>query len=224
MPWAAFLLFSPISSSAGQYQGRRIAKRASLPTSSLPSATEKAVEVREPRGEPVADALDAIKRDRSHGGQSCRLPQLPCPRVLPRRLRQAGAFPPHRKPGRWSPATPPPPRHRIGSARRSSRQSRRPHCARFPEQCRLASAPAQPMENTRSIGPPSSRAAKARVAAACPAPAQAAIHSSSTSRCAQNWTPLRVPCGQPRTRGFNSPGKAAMIAVRVMIAWLRSAE
>ena len=46
-------------------------------------------------------------------------------------------------------------------------------------------APAQPMEKTRSMGPPSSMAAKARVAAAWPAPAQAAIHSSSSLRWAQ---------------------------------------
>ena len=42
------------------------------------------------------------------------------------------------------------------------------------------------------MGPPSSRAAKARVAASWPAPAQAAIHSSSASRCAQKSH--AIPC------------------------------
>ena len=63
MLWEAFLLFSPIWTSAGHIHGRRRAKRTNLGRLELAVCSDKAIEIGQLSVEGVADALDAIERD-----------------------------------------------------------------------------------------------------------------------------------------------------------------
>ncbi len=67
MLWEAFLLFSPIRTSAGQYQGRRSGKKSKSRELEAAVRRKEAIEIRQVVGKAVADAFDAIKRDAAHG-------------------------------------------------------------------------------------------------------------------------------------------------------------
>ena len=70
MLWEAFLLFSPIRMSAGQYQGRRRAKRVNRASWNWPSGERKRLKSGRRSVKAVADAFDAVERDAAHGGEA----------------------------------------------------------------------------------------------------------------------------------------------------------
>ena len=195
MLWEAFLLFSPIRMSEGQYQGRNSEKRVNAPNWNWPLGERNRLKSGRRSCEAVADAFDAVKRDAAHGGEAGDGGGFHVDEGGVVGGRRGGAF-------RYRSAT-------LGLVASQSFPAPASQLKRSPVRTSMTpatlwavpgaisgrSAPAQPMEKTRSMGPPSSMAAKARVAADWPAPAQAAIHSSSSVRCAQKRVPSRVRVG-----------------------------